>query len=608
MVESIRYIFRDFETDNIVSSGLHEPIKAEIREWGVYIESLATLAFTNGKVYSTRAALYANLVPAANDPALVIGDPTAGYDGLYMKVGATTTGSWTQLLDFVPGTQFVSASDIGAGTANAIEATTDLAVSSGGNQLISFAPFEANTTAAITIRFNGAGTVYGIKDRYGNNFPVGGLAAGATHIGRISGSTLLLYTDGDIASIAAQVAADRVAVAADRIAVAALLASVGNPVQKYIATTNLYVDDATGDDTTGDGSSGTPWKTIQKAFNILSGVHTGGQTVNINVADATYTAGLNISEFSGWAGPGVVNLIGNVTTPDNCHINTSGSCIEIYAPVTLRIKGFKLSSSGSNGIVSQNNARVIINGLMHFGDVLVNCLYATRGGYLQVSDNVRLKGTSYTYIIQSSHGGKFRADTSSILYVDTALSLNASSPTPGYFALSDYGDLVFTDSATVAGAGSVTGQRYYEEHKGMIQCNGSNPPAPTFFPGTIDGVSEAVFNGGTIPGGILSPAAITATVNDWNPSTSDREYQHASIIRATATGSSQNVTGLTAGSIVDSQTFTITNIGPQNIVLKNSDTGSASGNRFLFSADLTLLPFDSVTIFYDSINAKWRKR
>lgn len=607
MVDTAANIWRDFVTDGVSSTGANKPAKADIREWGTYLEGLAVLAFTSSLVYSTRAALYANLVPAANVPALVIGDPTAGYDGLYQKVGATTTGSWTQLLDFIPGTQFVSASDTGAGTANAIEATTDLPVSSGGNQLISLAAFEANTTEAVTIEFNGSGTTYGVKDRYGNNFPVGGVAAGAMMIGRISGSTIRFYTDGDVAAIAAQVAADRVAVAADRVLVEAALASVGDPLQTLTATTNYYVNDATGNDTTGDGSSGTPWATLQKAFNILSGVHTGGQTVNINVADATYTAGLNISEFSGWVGPGVVNLIGNVATPDNCHINTSGSCIEIYAPVTLRIKGFKLSSSGSNGIVSQNRARVLITDLMHFGDVAVNCLYATRGGYLQVSADVRLTGTSYTYIIQSSHGGVFRADTSAVIYVDTALSLGASSPTVGYFALSDYGDLVFTGGASVAGAGSVTGQRYYEEHKGMIQCSGSNPPAPTFFPGTIDGVSEAIFNGGTVRGGILTPADISADVNDWNPSTTARSYEHASIIRMTATGSSRNITGLTAGSIVDSQEFTLVNIGAQNIVLKNSSASSAAGNRFLFDADVTLAFGQSQRIWYDSINAKWRK-
>ncbi|RWQ16082.1 hypothetical protein [Mesorhizobium sp.] len=178
-----------------------EPPKYQIRQWGTWVESLVNLAFSSGKGYTTRAALYANLVPAANDIAIVSGDPTSGNDGLYMKVGATTTGSWTQLTDFVPGTQIVHAVDAGAGTPNAIVATTNLALSGSGAQLVRLDIFEPSTGSPVTVAFNG-GSVLTIKTAAGNDPAAGGLTAGPL-LGFVSGSTFRLLSDQASAAIVA---------------------------------------------------------------------------------------------------------------------------------------------------------------------------------------------------------------------------------------------------------------------------------------------------------------------------------------------------------------------------------------------------------------------
>ncbi|MER9883090.1 hypothetical protein [Mesorhizobium sp. M0118] len=154
MVDTANSIFRDFVTDGVPSSGSNKPKKTNIRAWGTYVESLATLAFTNGKVYATKAALSADLVPAANTPALVTSDSTTGNNGLYMKVGATTVGSWTQLTDFVPGMQFIRLTDAGAGTPNAIIATSSLALPASYSALLILNVYETNT-GAVTLAVNG---------------------------------------------------------------------------------------------------------------------------------------------------------------------------------------------------------------------------------------------------------------------------------------------------------------------------------------------------------------------------------------------------------------------------------------------------------------------
>jgi len=60
----------------------------------------------------------------------------------------------------------------------------------------------------------------------------------------------------------------------------------------------LYVDDASGNDTTGDGSSGAPWKTISKAIAWLvanAAQITYDVYVNIGGANATYNESLNLN-------------------------------------------------------------------------------------------------------------------------------------------------------------------------------------------------------------------------------------------------------------------------------------------------------------------------
>lgn len=66
--------------------------------------------------------------------------------------------------------------------------------------------------------------------------------------------------------------------------------SWANAKGKINADTTYYIA-TTGNDTTGDGSSGNPWATIAKAINYLqSYLIDGANTVKISVADGTYTA------------------------------------------------------------------------------------------------------------------------------------------------------------------------------------------------------------------------------------------------------------------------------------------------------------------------------
>lgn len=185
----------------------YEPSKPQIRSWGTWIEQIIT-AFTSngGLIYSSLAALNADLAKPANSMAWVIGDPVAGNNGVYGKIGASGAGSWTRRSDLP--FSFIIAFDAGAGTPNAIQATTAIPVS--GSALVWMEVADTNTGSPVTVAFNG-GSPLTIKSNSGNNIVAGGLVAGMIVLGIVSGTTFRLVSDQASSAIvaAAEAAADR---------------------------------------------------------------------------------------------------------------------------------------------------------------------------------------------------------------------------------------------------------------------------------------------------------------------------------------------------------------------------------------------------------------
>ncbi|MBB2973939.1 hypothetical protein [Mesorhizobium sp. RMAD-H1] len=155
MVQTANEIWRDFVTDGVPSSGVWDPDKVDIREWGTYVEQLYAAAQAGGGiVFQTRAAMNANLNYAANQIAWVVADATAANNGIYQKQGASGTGSWVRVADLPY--SFIRATNTGAGTANAIQATTPIPIpAADGGALISL-PIVANISSSpVTVSFNG---------------------------------------------------------------------------------------------------------------------------------------------------------------------------------------------------------------------------------------------------------------------------------------------------------------------------------------------------------------------------------------------------------------------------------------------------------------------
>ncbi|WPE22513.1 hypothetical protein [Shinella zoogloeoides] len=207
MVETANTIWADGP-----ASAPLQPDKAKIRAWGSWLESFVTAIGANsGSVYATRAALYSDLVHGPNSMAWVVDDPTAGYNGIYQKTGASGTGSWSRIADLPY--SFITATDVGTGTPNAIIATSSLPISP--SALVMMGVYEANTGSPVTVVFNGGPTLT-IKTNTGNDVAPGGLTAGMQLFGVVAGSTFRLVSDQVSAAVvaAAEAAANAAAASA----------------------------------------------------------------------------------------------------------------------------------------------------------------------------------------------------------------------------------------------------------------------------------------------------------------------------------------------------------------------------------------------------------
>ncbi len=227
-----------------------QPAKSEIRKLLKQYENVIEAFLSNGGlIYTSKASLDADLAHGAKSSAWVINDPVVANNGVYQKQGASGAGSWTRVADLPY--SFIISSDVGAGTANAIQATTSIPVSS--SALVWTNIFEANTASPVTISFNG-GAALTVKTNSGNNIAAGGLVAGMIVLGIVSGSTFRLVSDQASAAIvaaaeAAQIAAEQArdeAEAAAASAAAILANSVRvdqvqgfNPIQQEQGRNNL---------------------------------------------------------------------------------------------------------------------------------------------------------------------------------------------------------------------------------------------------------------------------------------------------------------------------------------------------------------------------------
>ncbi|MDF2885792.1 MAG: hypothetical protein K0R23_177 [Lacrimispora sp.] len=131
---------------------------------------------------------------------------------------------------------------------------------------------------------------------------------------------------------------------------------------------NTYVS-TTGSDTTGDGTSAKPYRTIQHAINSIP-KDLGGYTVIITVSDGTYPEDIMIRGF----GNGIFHLLSSTETvlSDNCKIN---SIYTFCNTCSMAIGGFSIMTTSDVGINVNNCASISLQFIKITGNALSSGKY-----------------------------------------------------------------------------------------------------------------------------------------------------------------------------------------------------------------------------------------
>lgn len=192
------------------SNNPKQPPKSEIRKLlGQYEGFISAFVSIGGLVYDTRASLFADLGRAASASAWVIADATVAYNGIYRKLGASGSGSWTRVADLPY--SFIRLNDAGAGSANAIQATSAIPLPGAASAALLVMNIAAANTGAVTLAANGAAPKP-VKTASGGDLAAGYLAAGMMVTFVDDGANYRLLSD--VASAAIQAVAVAAAVAA----------------------------------------------------------------------------------------------------------------------------------------------------------------------------------------------------------------------------------------------------------------------------------------------------------------------------------------------------------------------------------------------------------
>jgi hypothetical protein len=179
-----------------------------------------------GVVFTTKAEADANRAYDAFQLALIASDPTVANNGIYQKIGASGTGSWSRVAD-LPNEmiQFT----VTGGTGNAITATMSPQVpTTQAGKLYIVTPTSANTGA---ITLNGVSVLNSLGSTPAANTFLNGVPV--SMIWQADHYQILTSWPVDTAGVVADATAARDDAEAAQVAAEAAAAALGNQVHQY---------------------------------------------------------------------------------------------------------------------------------------------------------------------------------------------------------------------------------------------------------------------------------------------------------------------------------------------------------------------------------------
>lgn len=321
---------------------------------------------------------------------------------------------------------------------------------------------------------NGDTVPYLIEDAANWEIGIGTYVSTGTQLQR---TTVLSNSAGTTSAISLSGAAEVALVMTE--AAWARKAEAGEVREKLTSDRTYYVRTDGSDSNTGLANTvGGAFLTLTRAAAIVQTLDFAGFSVTIQVADGTYTAGFAL--LAPTLG-GLVTLLGNVSTPGNCVISTTGGpAVLASGGAAFFVGGFRLQTSGSGDCLRAEPFSLITQaGPLAFGACAGNSHVSAAGGTI-------VNSAYSNAIVGACARHQLAADTGSILTNNGGTITHTLSGTPAFSVAFAQATRRGGISGNAGWSGSATGPRYSADSLGLIQTYGSGA---SYFPGNAVGTT-----------------------------------------------------------------------------------------------------------------------
>lgn len=271
------------------------------------------------------------------------------------------------------------------------------------------------------------------------------------------------------------------------------------PREKLTGPYTVFVSLA-GSDSSGDGSAGNPFLTLQHAWNFVIGSFDfSGQTVTIQLTDGTYNAGLVAAGAAiGGTATASVIITGNASNSANVVISVTGADGIVASNgagvivQNLTVRSTAVGSSGGAALAATWGGFLGFRNVI-FGASTFYHVFATQGGNIQAINNYSITGGAEVHMsILGGAFGQMSATGGGAVAVVITLTGNPNFSV-GFVQASSNGTIYAPLCNFV---GTATGPRYQAVAGGVIDTEGANNGNPAnYFPGSAVGT---LVNGGIL--------------------------------------------------------------------------------------------------------------
>ena len=239
-----------------------------------------------------------------------------------------------------------------------------------------------------------------------------------------------------------------------------------------------YISNA-GNDSTGTGTSSSPWATPEYALEYIATLlDLRGYQAIVQCADGTYVGVENSIPFFGGDSSNVI-ITGDASTPSNVVFNVGTSGLAAFYATTdnagFTVQNLKIVSS-AHGIQADQQANIQVGPGIIYGACTGSHEVTTNGGQIFHNNAYTISGGAVSHWNSSGSGSVINA-------ISAAITLTGTPAFSTAFAVSIMSAQV--DCANAAFSGSATGSRFNVSENGVIYT-GTN--SLTALPGSTPGV------------------------------------------------------------------------------------------------------------------------